>query len=125
MWLKRESYERLVARAAQSEFLAKAEARAEAAESALAIERQENSKAQRHLVSMFLRREKTYPLPATAEEKAEAKAEQQAKRNEPPQLTPDLVARREAVRQYARQNGQTVEEADKAFMAQIGIQVDE
>lgn len=40
MWLSRADYQRLVTQAAQSDLLAKAEARAEAAESALVVERQ-------------------------------------------------------------------------------------
>lgn len=124
MWLKRETYERLVSKAALSCHIPKLEQRAEAAEAALAKERSENSADLRHFASMWLRKNGSYPLPKTADEKAEAKAERAERANQPPVLSADQLARRDAVRLWAKNNGYTEEEADKKFMAQLHEQVD-
>lgn len=124
MWLKRETYERLVSEAALALQVPKLELRAETAEQALAREREENSRAQRHWASMWLRHQKTYPLPPTKEEKAEAKADK-AERDTPPPLTADQKARLQAAIEWGKRNGFTKEQAEAAFMAQAAQQVDE
>lgn len=106
-----------------AEQLAKAEARAEAAELALAKERRERMDDVRHVLSMWLRHAKTYPLPATADEKAAAKAEQANK--PPPPLSPDMLARREAVRQWAKANGYTEREADEKFAESMHLMMED
>lgn len=125
MWLSRKDYERLVSEAALAQQVSKMELRAESAEATLAKEREIHQHEIRHWASMFLRREKTYPLPPTAGEKTEAQIERQQRQSQPPKLTADQEARLAAVRAYAKQEGRTEEEADRAFMAQIGIQVEE
>lgn len=103
----------------------KADERVRIAEEMLTVERRENRRAERHWASMFLRREKTYPLPPTKEEKAEAKAERVERASAPLTLNGDQVARRDAVRLWAKQNGFSEEDADKSFMSQLSLQVDE
>lgn len=125
MWLRRSIYERLVSEAALAVHVPKLELRAEQAEAALVRERNDRISEVRHVLSMFLRREKTYPLPATETEKVEARVEQQQRQSQLPRLTPDQEARLAAIREYAKQEGITQEEADRKFMASIGIQVDE
>ena len=148
MWIKRSEYERLLQSEASAqaavaeiraavaasleeaervcaELITKAEARTEKAEAALVVERQENRRAERHWASMFLRREKTYPLPPTKEEKAEATAEKEQRANEPPKLTPDQEARKAAAIAWGIRNGFTEEQAEQSFMAQLSQQVDE
>lgn len=95
--------------------VAKAEDRALAAESALTLERAENRRAERHWASMFLRREKSFPLPPTAEEKEEAKAEVEEARNQPLPLTEVQTAMRAANRIEAAKWGKSQEEADADF----------
>lgn len=130
MWVSRKSYESLVTLAAQSELLAKAEMRAEVAEAALTHERRERmsdvhrlTTDLRHFASMWLRHSGTYPLPPTAEEKAEAKVERENK--PPPSLNADQLARREAVRQWAKANGYTEREADEKFAATMNMMYEE
>lgn len=94
--------------------VAKAEQRTASAEAMLLTERKENRRAERHWASMFLRREKTFPLPPTAEEKAEAKEEAEEANAQPPLLTEVQLAQREAYR-MARPDGVTQEEADEVF----------
>jgi hypothetical protein len=125
VWIKRSDYKRLVSEAALAVHVPKLELRAESAESTLAKEREIHQQEIRHWASMFLRREKTYPLPPTADEKVEAQAEKVQRQSQPPTLNADQLARREAVRGYARQEGKTEEEADRSFMASIGIQTNE
>lgn len=107
MWIRRAELRRVL------EQVRKAEARAAAAESALARERKDRMGDVRHVVSQFLRREKTYPLPPTAEEKAEV--QEKLANQPPPPLTADQLARREALRQWAKTNGFTQKEADERF----------
>jgi hypothetical protein len=92
-----------------------AEARALAAESALAVERRERMADVRHVVSQFLRREKTFPLPPTAEEKAEAKVEAEEIKSQPVPLTEVQLAMREANRKDAAARGISQEDADRDF----------
>jgi hypothetical protein len=125
LWLTRSDYERLVSEAALALHVPKLELRAESAESILAKEREIHQQEIRHWASMFLRREKTWPLPLTTDEKVEAQAEKVQRQSQPPALNADQLARREAVRLWAKQNGLTEEEADKSFMAQLSMQVDE
>lgn len=125
MWISRATYERLVAEAALALQVPKLEMRAEAAERALAREREENWRAQRHWASMWLRHQKTYPLPPTKEEKVEANAERAERDNQPPALTEDQKARLRASIEWGTRNGFTKEQAEAAFMAQLGQQVDE
>jgi len=125
VWLNREIYERLVSEAALALQVPKLELRAEAAEKALAQEREENRRSERHWASMWLRHQKTYPLPPTKEEKAEAKAEKDERDNQPPKLTPDQQARLAAVREWGLKNGFTEEQVNQKFMATLGQQVDE
>jgi hypothetical protein len=125
LWLSRTAYERLVSEAALALHVPKLELRAESAESTLAKEREIHQQEIRHWASMFLRREKTYPLPPTADEKVEAQVERQQRQSQPPTLNADQLARREAVRLWAKTNGFSEEDADKSFMAQLGMQTDE
>lgn len=106
MWIRAAEVRRIL------EQVKAAEARALAAETALATERRERMADVRHVMSMFLRREKTFPLPPTAEEKAEAKEE--TKQDQPPPLTDVQIAQREAYR-MARPDGVSQEEADEVF----------
>ena len=125
MWLRRETYKRLVAEAALALQVPKLELRAEAAEKALASEREENRRSERHWASMWLRHQKTYPLPPTKQERAEAKAEKAERDGQPPRLTEDQQARLKASIDWGKRNGFTQEQAEAAFMAQLGQQVDE
>lgn len=126
MFIRRSEYQRLVSEAALALHVPKLELRAERAEDTLAKEREIHQQEIRHWASMFLRREKTYPLPPTADEKVEQQAEKaQRQQQQPPTLNADQVARRDAVRQWAKQNGLTEEEADKSFMAQLSMQVED
>jgi len=104
-----------------SDAISRAEARAAAAESTLREERERHTRDMRHVMSMFLRREKTFPLPMTKEEKAEVKAEAEEARKTPPPLTPLQVSMREANRRDAAQYGETVEQADERFMKSLHI----
>jgi hypothetical protein len=124
VWLPRTTYIRLVAEAALALHVPKLELRAEQAETTLAREREIHQQEIRHWASMFLRREKTYPLPLTPDEKTQMKAERAERAAQPPRLTEDQLARREAARQWAKTNGLTEEEADKAFMTQLATQVE-
>jgi hypothetical protein len=124
VWVNRTTYIRLVAEAALALHVPKLELRAEQAETTLAREREIHQQEIRHWASMFLRREKTYPLPAPPAEKAATQAERAERAAQPPRLTEDQLARREAARQWAKTNGLTEEEADKAFMAQLATQVE-
>lgn len=123
MWISRTDYERLVAEAALALQVPKLELRAEQAELALASEREQRMRDVRHVLSMFLRREKAFPLPPTATEKAEAKAEKEQKVSEPPKLNEDQQARLNAAIEWGQRNGFTEEEARKSFMAQLNTQV--
>lgn len=125
MWLQRKIYERLVSEAALACMVPKLELRAEEAERALIKEREDRISEVRHVLSMFLRRMQTYPLPATADEKAEKYAEQQQRESQPPKLTPDQQARLNAAVAWGKQNGFTEEEARESFMAQLTMQVDD
>lgn len=109
--------EALVAKreAESAALVVKAESRAAFAESALQVERRENSRAQRHWASMFLRREKSFPLPPTAEEKEEARDKAAEERDRPPILTDVQLAMRDANRREAAKFGKTWEEADADF----------
>lgn len=125
MWLSKSHYEQLVQQAAQAELVSAATARAEVAERALADERRQATTDLRHLISMWLRREKTYPLPATQEEKAEKVAEREQRQTQPPRLNADQQARLDASVAWGLQNGFTKEQAEKAFMSQLTSQMDE
>lgn len=113
MWLRRSEVRRIL------EQVKAAEARATAAEAALAVERRERMNDVRHVISQFLRREKTFPLPKTVEEKAEAKVEAEEKKNQPVPLTDVQIAMRDANRREAARFGKSEEEADKDFEQQI------
>lgn len=88
--------------------LAKAEQRAELAESALATERDARMRDVRHVLSMWLRHEKALPLPITPADKPE-RAEQR------PQFTDVQLAQREALRREAQRLGISQQEADEKF----------
>lgn len=109
MWVRKSEIRRILEQAKA------AEARALAAESALAVERKERMSDVRHVLSMWLRSAKTFPLPATVEEKEQAKAEAEEKKNEPPILTDVQLAMRDANRREAARYGKTQEEADADF----------
>lgn len=119
MWLKREQYERLVSESALALQVPKLELRVERAEDALTKEREVHQQEIRHLVSMWLRRNGSYPLPSTPDEKAEAKAEKQAQREQPPKLNEDQLAQLKAAIAWGQQNGFTEEESTRSFMAQL------
>jgi hypothetical protein len=102
-----------------TEQLARAEARADAAEAALARERAENRTTERHLVSMWLRHNKSLPLPPTSTEKAEAQAKVEEQKKQPIPLTEIEVAMRDANRREAAQYGISEEQADKDFQQRI------
>jgi len=95
--------------------LEKADRRVSEVEAALQTERRENRRAERHWASMFLRKEKTFPLPKTAEEKEEAKAEVEEKKNEPIPLTDVQLSMRDANRREAARHGISEEDADRDF----------
>lgn len=95
--------------------ITKAEARALAAELALTVERAENRKSEQHWASMFLRREKSFPLPPTAKEKEEVAAEAEEAKNRPPILTDVQISMRDANRIEAARHGISEEDADKDF----------
>ena len=97
-----------------------AEARAAAAESALAAERQERMKDVRHIMSMWLRHSKALPLPATKEERAEA--DEVKKNAPPPPLNPTKQAQWDALKSYALANGIPVEEAQEKFEAMSDLE---
>lgn len=102
-----------------NEEVAQANRRAEDAMRLLSEERQQHSRDLRHFASMWLRHNKSLPLPPTPSEKAEAKAEAEAAKNEPPPLTPVEVAMREANRRDAAAHGKTQEEADRDFYQKV------
>lgn len=102
-----------------TEQLAKAEARAEAAEIALAHERDQRMADVRHIMSMWLRHSRSLPLPPTIEEKAEASAKTEAEKNAPRPLTDVEVAMRDANRRAAAAAGIDEEQADRDFEAKI------
>lgn len=105
------------------EQLRAAEARANAAEAALALERRENRQQERHLVSMFLRRQGSIPLPKTAAEKAEAAEAKQSQG--PPPLSDVEIAMRDANRRDAALVGISEEEADKDFMGHLHMFIEQ
>lgn len=109
--------ETLVAKreAEMAAMLEKADARVLRAETELAIERREGTRAIRHFASMWLRHQRSMPLPKTAEEKKEAKAEAKEKDDQPPILTDVQLAMRDANRIEAARFGKTQEEADADF----------
>lgn len=109
MWVRRSELRRIL------EQVRAAEVRASAAESALAVERRERMADVRHVMSMFLRREKSFPLPPTAEEKEQVAAEVEARKNEPIPLTDVQIAMRDANRKEAAKWGKSQEEADRDF----------
>ena len=109
MWISRAELRRLL------EQVKAAEARATAAESALALERKENRQSEKHFASMWLRHHKSLPLPKTAEEKLEEKAEVEQQRQQPIPLTDVQLAMREANRRAAAMVGKSQEEADADF----------
>lgn len=125
MWLSRKAYERLAAEAALAVYVPKLEVRAEAAEAALVKERDSRIAEVRHVVSMLLRREHTYPLPPTAEEKSDKQTERDLRQAQPARLNPDQQARLDASVAWGLQNGFTKEQAEKAFMSQLATQMDE
>lgn len=102
-----------------AESIQHAEARAERAEASLSKERQQFIRDMRHVMSMFLRREKTLPLPPTREEKEEAKVEAEEARNTPPLLSDVEIAMRDANRRDAAAHGLSTEEADRDFMQTV------
>lgn len=109
MWITRAELRRIL------EQTKAAESRALAAESALAIERKENRQSERHFASMWLRHNKSLPLPKTAEEKEEAKVQAKEAEDQPPILTDVQLAMRDANRKDAARFGKTQEEADADF----------
>jgi hypothetical protein len=102
-----------------TEQLAKAEARAEAAESALAEERRENRRAERHMASMWLRHNRSLPIPPTAQERAETTAKIEEQRNQPVPLSDIELAMRDANRREAALHGISEEQADRDFQHRI------
>lgn len=102
-----------------SEALAKAEKRAEAAETALAEERLQNRRDLRHFASMWLRHNRSLPLPPTLEEKAEADARIEEQANQPPLLTDVELAMRDANRRDAAAHGVSEEDADRDFTQRV------
>lgn len=102
-----------------TEQLAKAEARAAAAELALAEERLQNRRDLRHFASMWLRHNKSLPLPLTLEDKAEAQAKAEDRNNQPVPLTEIEIAQRDANRREAARFGVSEEEADRDFHQKI------
>lgn len=109
MWISRRELRRIL------EQVKAAEARATAAESALAIERKENRQSERHFASMWLRHNRSLPLPKTVAEKQDAKAEVEEQKNQPIPLTDVQIAMRDANRREAAKWGKTQEEADADF----------
>lgn len=109
MWLRRAELRRIL------EQVKAAETRATAAESALANERKENRQSERHFASMWLRHQKSLPLPKTAAEKEEAKAEAEETREQPISLTDVQRSMRDANRREAAKFGKSQEEADADF----------
>lgn len=109
MWLRRSEVRRIL------EQVKAADVRASAAEAALAVERRERMADVRHVISQFLRREKTFPLPKTVEEKAEAKVEADEIKDQPIPLTDVQLAMRDANRREAAKHGISEEDADKDF----------
>lgn len=97
----------------------RAETRALAAERTLTEERKQHSQELRHFASMFLRREKSYPLPPTKEEKAEAQAEAEEQRKQPIPLTDIEISMRDANRREAARCGISEEQADRDFQSKI------
>lgn len=84
-------------------------------------ERKEHRQSERHLVSMWLRHQKSFPLPQTAEEKAETKAgvEEAGKRST--ELTEIQKAMRDANRLEAARYGESQEQADETFMRNLAM----
>lgn len=120
MWVSRSELRRIL------EQVKVAEARATAAESALALERKGNRQSEResrtelrHFASMWLRSNRSLPLPKTAEEKEEAKVEAQKASEQPIPLTDLQLAMRDANRKEAAKFGKTQEEADKDFVREF------
>lgn len=128
MWLRRADYNRLLedlaaarerASFAESSFQSATkcikddtDARVLRAEDALADERRAYSRDVRHFASMWLRHQKSLPLPKTAEEKADAVTEQAAHK---PELNEVQLAMREANRREAAKHGVDQEQADADF----------
>jgi hypothetical protein len=106
-------------RAFAAEAINRAEARTAAAESTLQQERQQHHRDMRHVMSMFLRREKTIPLPPTKEEKAEARTEAEEQKKQPVPLTDVQIAMRDANRREAARYGVSEDDADKDFEEKI------
>jgi hypothetical protein len=102
-----------------TEALAKAEARADRAEAALAEERRENRRAERHFASMWLRHNKSLPLPPSLEEKAETQAKAEEQKKQPVPLTEVQQAMRDANRRHAAEYGVSQEDADRDFEQKI------
>lgn len=94
-------------------------------EAQLESERAENRKSERHLVSMWLRHNKSLPLPKTVDEKEEAKVEAEDKKDQPPQLTDVQLAMRDANRLEAARVGISQEEADRDFEKYLAQQTTE
>lgn len=84
-------------------------------EAQLESERAENRKSERHFASMWLRHNKSLPLPKTTDEKEEAKAEAEEVKNQPPTLTDVQLAMRDANRRDAARVGISEEDADRDF----------
>lgn len=114
MWLSQREYEALIGRAERAEAAALKErddslkivARLEAD---LASERRERMQDVRHILSMWLRHEKTYPLPPSEAEKVEAKAEAEEAKKRPPILDEIVQAKRKAM--YAHKPPDITDEA--------------
>lgn len=109
MWIRRAELRRIL------EQVKAADVKVLAAESALALERRENRQQERHFASMWLRHNKSLPLPKTADEKEEAKVEAEEAKNQPQTLTDVQLAMREANRKEAARHGISPEDADKDF----------
>lgn len=86
---------------------------------AAAAERKEHRQAERHLVSMWLRSQRSNPLPPTAEEKAQAKIEAEEEKEKPPVLSDVQTAMRDANRLDAARHNVSQEEADELFMKNL------
>ena len=106
-------------REAAEQSISQANARVTVVEATLCREREQYMKDMRHVMSMFLRREKTMPLPATKEEKAEAKAEAEEQKKQPQPLTDVQIAMRDANRREAARFGVSEEDADRDFEQKI------
>lgn len=109
MWISRAELRRILEQAKA------AEARSLAAESALALERRENRQSEKHFASMWLRHNRSMPLPKTTEEKEEAKVEAQKASEQPIPLTDVQISMRDANRLEAARHGISQEDADRDF----------